>query len=343
MTFKSTRDIIILIIKNNLSRPVSALNLGEIMKSSHKKWFIILISIIALVLVFYFSYTSHVNTTVNNNNSRIHTDSSTNLNKKKNNKKNQSKKSKSNIFLQDSNTPDRIIAINPFGTKGIYQYRKQSNGDIYPEFKIFNGKIYQQGNTMKIIPSNSKNGKPIILNSNKNGTYKDSNSNDSYNIIKVNNNNDASKDHSNSNQNTAKATNTSNNDHNNNWKMDGSESYQEYYGKISNNFSDPSKSSTAPRKYYQYNMVVDPNNYGLIDTSDNSYWGNNYDQFDVNSYNRDDLLFRAENKEDVMSYRQNNTSSVSDKDLLYIDLYSAKQNNQLPGHYFQYKSGTPNT
>jgi hypothetical protein len=28
---------------------------------------------------------------------------------------------------------------------------------------------------------------------------------------------------------------------------------------------------------------------------------------------------------------------------LYIDLYSAKQNNQLPGHYFQYKSGTPNT
>lgn len=73
--------------------------------------------------------------------------------KKDNSNKNSKKKS---IYLQDTEKPDRILAIHPHGTDGIYQYRKSSDGSLYPEQKFFQGDVSLKGDSISVKPDDKQ-------------------------------------------------------------------------------------------------------------------------------------------------------------------------------------------
>ncbi|WP_125770243.1 hypothetical protein [Companilactobacillus furfuricola] len=108
---------------------------------------------------------------------------------KKHNKKqaNNSQKTNDNsIFLQSSDNPDRIIAINPYGSKGVYQYRQQANGDIYPEYKYFNGSTKKAGKNLHVIPtSNATKNNSMSFTKNDKGVYVDNKSGQTYNYYHI--------------------------------------------------------------------------------------------------------------------------------------------------------------
>jgi hypothetical protein len=89
-----------------------------------------------------------------------------------------------NVFLQDSKNPDRIIAVNPYGTKGVYLYRKAADGSIYPEQKFFDGTIYTTNNGITISPSNSNSSSSKFnLERDKNGNLIDNDSGTKYKTL----------------------------------------------------------------------------------------------------------------------------------------------------------------
>lgn len=151
----------------------------------HRRLLIVLGGFIIIALITsYFSFKSYTNIGVNDN-SEVTT--SNHNSAKKHNKKHANNSQKTNdnsIFLQSSDNPDRIIAINPYGSKGIYQYRKLANGDIYPEYKYFNGSAKKAGKNLKVIPtSHSTKKNSMNFTKNDDGVYVDKKSGQTYNAL----------------------------------------------------------------------------------------------------------------------------------------------------------------
>jgi hypothetical protein len=101
-------------------------------------------------------------------------------------------KNKTNLFLQDKNNPDHILAINPYGSDGVYQYRKQANGDIYPEYKFFDGHLSTKKSNLRVSSTSGEVSKSITLKKSGNGDYQ-SNSGNKYRELSVSTQNDDSK------------------------------------------------------------------------------------------------------------------------------------------------------
>jgi hypothetical protein len=91
-----------------------------------------------------------------------------------------------NLFLQEKANPDRYLAVHPFGSTGVYEFRKNSNGDLYPEHKFFNGTVSQKDGKLLISPINSdEKAKPFSLKENGKGGFTNTDSGEDYGNIKV--------------------------------------------------------------------------------------------------------------------------------------------------------------
>jgi hypothetical protein len=136
--------------------------------------------IVVILFAVFVGYQNYSNIGVNDN-SNI---STTNHNKSKTNKHlSTSKPSKkdSNIYLQSKDNPDRILAIHPYGSNGIYQYRAQSKNYLYPEYEYFKGYTSITNRGINVIPfDKSEKYSSFYLNKTKNGEYKDSQSGETY-------------------------------------------------------------------------------------------------------------------------------------------------------------------
>ncbi|MFD1470865.1 hypothetical protein [Companilactobacillus mishanensis] len=157
-----------------------------------KKHFKLIISIAIIVSavifgIIYSAYNSYSDTNIKTteNNINKHNDKAdasikTNSNRKKT-------KSNDNIFLQDKQNPDRILAIHPFGTKGVYEFRKQANGNIYPEHKFFDGKISKSNSgNISVTPNKSNNGaRKIAIEKTQSGELKDHDSGTAYTALQT--------------------------------------------------------------------------------------------------------------------------------------------------------------
>jgi hypothetical protein len=138
----------------------------------------ILVATIALIAL-YFSYRSYTQIDVNKKDA-----SSTSVTTAKSASK--KAKSQKNIFLQNKQDPDRIIGIHPNGSDGVYQYRKQANGTIYPEYKFFDGNVSANGNKLNVAPNNSERAsQKMSYVSTGNGEYRDEQTGAQYQKVNI--------------------------------------------------------------------------------------------------------------------------------------------------------------
>lgn len=100
-----------------------------------------------------------------------------------NQKTNKSRKAPDkSLYLQDTEKPDRILAIHPHGTDGVYQYRKSADGSIYPEQEFFKGNVSLKGNNISVQPTdNQSSAKGFNLKKKSNGKVVDEDSGHLYN------------------------------------------------------------------------------------------------------------------------------------------------------------------
>lgn len=111
-------------------------------------------------------------------------------------KRNNDSKKDQNILLQDANNPDRVIAIHPYDSNGIYQYRAQANGSLYPEYKYFNGNVVRQGNKLIVTPvNNASSKKSFTFVKGNDGTYREANSGQTYRPMNTSEPTNSSNDH----------------------------------------------------------------------------------------------------------------------------------------------------
>lgn len=131
--------------------------------------------IVIIAVAIFFSYQSYSNISLSN-------DSQMTPNKTDKNNKTASKKTSknNNIFLQDKDNPDRIIAIHPYGSNGVYQYRSQANGNLYPEYKYFNGQVSSKNNKLAVSPLKNTSAKSFSFKKNSDGSYHNTNNGHNY-------------------------------------------------------------------------------------------------------------------------------------------------------------------
>lgn len=141
--------------------------------------------VIVVLLAAYTSYKSYTNIGVGGDDPKVETTNKTTMNN--HHKKNISNKKNSNIFLQDAQHPDRILAINPNGANGVYLYRMQSDGTIYPEYQYFNGQTKVSKKSISVIPNSTNNAQTLTftnsLDTNGKGEYRDTKSGKTYNAL----------------------------------------------------------------------------------------------------------------------------------------------------------------
>lgn len=213
------------------------------------------------------------------------------------------RKKDSNIFLQDTNNPDRIIAINPYGSDGVYLYRKQANGDIYPEYKYFNGKTNISGNKLTVSSkeASSKNSNFSFELSN-NGTYRDTNTGDHYQPIA------AGKD-----QNSRPASKPL---YINGQQMRPNETIAEFVTRASKYASNPSYDASSDVAYNDnYHDFIKLKNNNYYDTIFKKIYGENASQVDLNDFSNHPEKYVDPNfdiTQDAMYYKQNGQTQVSD-------------------------------
>lgn len=283
----------------------------------HRRLLIVLGGFIIIALIAsYFSFKSYTNIGVNDN-SEVTT--SNNQSAKKHNKKQANNSPKTNdnsIFLQSSDNPDRIIAINPYGSKGIYQYRQQANGDIYPEYKYFNGSYKKSKSSINVSPlMNNKRKTSLVFKNTGSNKYKDTKSNENFTElnkigkdkvqIPLNTNDGDSVENQIAKRPASKKYLTS---------VKNTDTPISFYARVGQHVSDPSQ--------YKFDKNVQP--YGsYYHLSDGSfivipyrrYVGHNFQSFDVEKYNNSDPLRHEDSINDAMYYRQNNVTTVSQKDV----------------------------
>lgn len=158
--------------------------MGEL-KLKKRKLLFGLSGLLIIVVVFsaYFAFQSYSNTDIDHE-AKVTTNEkgSTKATTKRHTKKTTDK----SFYLQNIDNPDRFLAINPQGTKGIYRYRAQANGDIYPEYEYFKGQSYKSSGNLKISPKNKSNkSASFSFVEQKNGDYKDEKTGDIYKTVNV--------------------------------------------------------------------------------------------------------------------------------------------------------------
>lgn len=139
--------------------------------------------VIVVLLAAYTSYKSYTNIGVGGDDPKVETTNKTTINN--HHKKNISNKKNSNIFLQDAQHPDRILAINPNGSNGVYLYRMQSDGTLYPEYQYFNGQTKVSEDSIVTTSNNAKTNNSFKLKktNHSNDVYQDSDSGEIYNAL----------------------------------------------------------------------------------------------------------------------------------------------------------------
>lgn len=98
-------------------------------------------------------------------------------------KKGESDKTIKDIYLQEKQNPDRVLAINPENTNSIYQYRKDQSGKLYPENKFFSGKTNRRNNILTVSPNDGSDAKKINLKINSDNSIEDMSSKEKYKNI----------------------------------------------------------------------------------------------------------------------------------------------------------------
>ncbi|MQS89829.1 hypothetical protein [Companilactobacillus mishanensis] len=247
-------------------------------------------------------------------------------NNTKHSKKKTNKNKTNNIFLQDNKNPDRIIAINPFGKHGVYQYRQQANGNIYPEYKYFDSKTSFKNGNIRVTPT-SKNSKAKSFNfyGKSNKQVKDKASGDTFTVL---DNNDLT-----TNDDDTSAANASNTDNipidqrdymkhvsRNNIQFKDDDTYMDQVKKVvSADLSDPSDSSSSNSKEATFSGIVHLKNGDFIDVNRRVYYGYHFNDFDVKNFTPYKYMYtESHNPNDIMYYRNNNQTNVTDWDKSWV-------------------------
>jgi hypothetical protein len=267
-------------------------------------------AVVVLLIVGIFSYRSYTNISVKDSNPTVSSKRKV-ADAKTNNKNTKSKKNDSNIFLQDQNNPDRIIAIHPFGSDGVYQYRQSADGTLYPEYKFFDGSYSLNSKGLKVSPyQNSKQTRSFDF-SKRGNNYFENGSNNKYHEIAVNQTSTGS--------NASKAPKNTNSDNDSNsaflnGKRITSENETDFRKKIYNStsdLSDPSRDPNKPQSAQYHSAWVHRDNGDFINPKVKLYMGFHFNAFNVADYNPQKLQERPENKDKVMYYKNNNQTVVS--------------------------------
>lgn len=245
-------------------------------------------TVVAVFLIGFFSYQSYTHTSVKQSEPSVESNSPKASSKDK--KTDKSKKDDSRIFLQDQNNPDRVIGIHPQGTNGVYQYRKQSNGNLYPEYKFFNGEISRNKNQLTVKPTSNNSANSFSYKIGKDGTYTDANSNETY--VKLNDVNDSS------------------------------ENYDDiYHGKdhgvitVGDDYANPSHDQNDYQKTPIDSQYFRLNNNDYIAPHNRWYHGFHFNTFDVDSYDPSDIIYNDANLDKVMYWKNNGQTHLSQDEL----------------------------
>lgn len=266
--------------------------------------------VIVVLLAAYTSYKSYTNIGVGGDDPKVETTNTKSTKNQKSPKKDHKRPNKkdSNIFLQDTKNPDRIIAIHPYGSDGVYLFRKQADNTLYPEYKYFNGKSDAKGNKLTVV-SNKKSNSQTNFNFSidKNGSYQEKSTGQEYHQIPV----------------TADSSQNSKPDMNKNNKslyingdeMIPGESFKEYLARISPYISNPthnSSSNTTNIDYHDYIKLKDGN---YFDTVYKKLYGSTSDKINLTDFYNNPQNYIDSNfniKDDVMYYKQNGQTQVGD-------------------------------
>ncbi|AKP67615.1 hypothetical protein [Companilactobacillus ginsenosidimutans] len=276
--------------------------------SNRSKTLISIGSIIVIILIGYFSYQSYSNISVKNSNPAVSQKSKTNKKKiadAETTKKRGRKDTNDNVFLQDKNNPDRIIAIHPFGSNGVYQYRRQSNGNLYPEFKFFDAKISRKVGQLK-VHSTGDNAKSFNYKTDSKGNYIDVTTGKVMTPLEIN------KHHSN--RGDIMTAHTSNNSNK------GSIVYQD---------SSNPQGDHIDNSHPYFTGLVHLANGDFIDTRYSEYLGNNYNPKYNSKYADKSIVYDDNHINDVMYYAQNDTTDVSNEDIGYVTDWNAVENEPI--------------
>ncbi|MQS53017.1 hypothetical protein [Companilactobacillus mishanensis] len=151
---------------------------------------IVSLAVIFVAVVFgivYTAYNSYQDTNISPSENNSKKDAAKADTSSKPYKKKASAKSDENIFFQDKQNPDRVLAIHPFGSKGVYEFRKQANGNLYPEHKFFDGTVSKDKNgNITVTPDNGeKSARSISVSKDKtaNNSYSDTDSGTNYDLM----------------------------------------------------------------------------------------------------------------------------------------------------------------
>lgn len=279
-----------------------------IMKQTSRRYLIIGAIVCIALIAGYFSYQSYSNISVNHQ-------TTTSEHAKPDHKATASKKTSKkdpndeNIFLVDQKNPDRIIAINPGGSKGIYQYRKQSDGMIYPEFKFFNGSISYNKNGIEIVPdSKSTSNDPFRFTKTSDGAYIDKSAQVYYKMYDGFQNTTHTADSSGLDPNSA--------------LLDP---------------SDPSATENNPSPFSPKSLMYlfRLSNGDLYQPYTGLYYGKNWKSFNVSTFNSKDKSQLWDTSSDIMYYKQNESTALSSQEIKYYQVaYRSKSiNTQFPNEH----------
>ncbi|AKP67896.1 hypothetical protein [Companilactobacillus ginsenosidimutans] len=272
---------------------------------SRRAKIITLITTVAVLLVAFFSYQSYTHISVKDSEPSVSKKAKPVQNVKANNKKKAQKKDDNSIFLQDTNSPDRIIAIHPNGSKGIYQYRKQANGTIYPEFKFFNGDAKYSNGNLFVNPNAKNQSESFNFKTDKSGNYVETNSKRKYQ--EINTSSQQSKNQENSStpsSTTAKA------------KYNGFVAPGAKYAVINDvsRLSDPSNDGQNPTYLVAKANYVRIGNGDFVNFYDRDYYGDKINTFNTNT-DVYDVFRNPSNVNKVMFWENNGVRDLSPDEL----------------------------
>lgn len=278
--------------------------------------------VIVVLFAAYVSYKSYSNIGVGDD-PKVETTEKAPAQHKQNVKKNAKKdnhpgskpdKKDSNIFLQDTKNPDRIIAIHPYGSKGIYLYRKQANGSIYPEYKYFNGDTSLSHGRLIIKPTSKKSDQSSFdFDVHKDGTLEETSSDKNYQPVPIKTSNGFNNQQGQKSNSTPMMM-TINGEQ---ILVKQSDTLPKYLNRISKYLSNPTQDNNSAVSYVPLNAhdfikLKDGNYY---DTQFKKIYGANSKEINLKDFynNPQKYIDQTYNiKDDVMYYKQNGQTQVGE-------------------------------
>ncbi|WP_125771457.1 hypothetical protein [Companilactobacillus furfuricola] len=265
--------------------------------------------VIIVLLAAYTSYKSYTNIGVGGDDPKVETTNTKSNKSQKSPKKDRKgpNKKDSNIFLQDAQHPDRILAINPNGTNGVYLYRMQSDGTIYPEYQYFNGQTKISKNSIHSISSGAKKNGEFNLKKTdtSNGEYQDADSGKVYNAL----------NYPTLNQKFDNMLSKTNNPIYLSVKKKANESNFDYLLRVTKYKSDPSSSDGQKNSglffQHSYQRLKNGNYY---DTKSKMIYGNQPNDISLSQFYKNPSKYIDNSfdiTKDVMYYKQNDQTEVS--------------------------------